>query len=56
MTKATATSITEFVADQYAAGVDIEDYTKVSADTYEAWGVDADGDEVRFVVTVEEVG
>ena len=53
MDKANAASITKFVADKYSEGIDIEDYTKVSADTYEAWGVDADGDEVRYVVTVE---
>ena len=53
MTKATATSITEFVADKYLDGVDIEDYTRISADTYEAWGVDEDGDDIRYYVTVE---
>jgi hypothetical protein len=53
MTKATSATITKFVADKYSEGIDIEDYVKVNADTYEAWGVDADGDEVRYLVTVE---
>jgi hypothetical protein len=55
MTKATAISITEFVADQFSQGIDIEDYARISADTYEAWGVDEDHDEVRYVVTLQEV-
>lgn len=48
-----AETISSFVAEAYAEGIDIQDYAKIGCNLYEVWGVDEDGDDFKAKVEVK---